>query len=291
MASASAKGDAHPSVGRRVDHRARPPRASTTRTRRRTKAGQPLDIVHRDVSPQNILLSFEGAVKIADFGIASARLFAEEQGVLKGKFGYMSPGAGARREGRPPQRPLRARRHPLGDPRRAPAPRRARGRSAARHRALGHRRAADDLYAADVPPELEAIALRALARSAGRTLPDRARARPRRSAARSSSKQELIDASTLEHDDRAARLARGRSRVRERAASLAGRGSRALRSDDARTQAAVPRARSSRRSQRRASLAAAAARPEARGSSARPTPSPGATAPDRARARSGTSRW
>src|SRR6202158_1124251 len=58
---------------------------------KRDEAGQPLEIVHRDVSPQNILLSFEGAVKIADFGIASARLFAEEQGVLKGKFGYMSP--------------------------------------------------------------------------------------------------------------------------------------------------------------------------------------------------------
>src|SRR5580700_8627623 len=58
---------------------------------KRDEAGQPLEIVHRDVSPQNILLSLEGAVKIADFGIASARLFAEEQGVLKGKFGYMSP--------------------------------------------------------------------------------------------------------------------------------------------------------------------------------------------------------
>jgi serine/threonine protein kinase/tetratricopeptide (TPR) repeat protein len=58
---------------------------------KRDEAGQPLEIVHRDVSPQNILLALEGAVKIADFGIASARLFAEEQGVLKGKFGYMSP--------------------------------------------------------------------------------------------------------------------------------------------------------------------------------------------------------
>src|SRR5207244_548135 len=38
-----------------------------------------------------VLLSFEGVVKIADFGIASARLVDEEQGVLKGKFGYMSP--------------------------------------------------------------------------------------------------------------------------------------------------------------------------------------------------------
>ncbi len=58
---------------------------------KRDDGGQPLDIVHRDVSPQNILLSYEGVVKIADFGIASARLVDEEAGVLKGKFGYMSP--------------------------------------------------------------------------------------------------------------------------------------------------------------------------------------------------------
>ena len=58
---------------------------------RKDEGGVPLAIVHRDVSPQNILLSYEGVVKIADFGIATANLFREEVGVLKGKFGYMSP--------------------------------------------------------------------------------------------------------------------------------------------------------------------------------------------------------
>lgn len=64
---------------------------------RKDERGMPLAIVHRDVSPQNILLSHEGIVKIADFGIASANLFRDEPGVLKGKLGYMSPEQ-ARRE-------------------------------------------------------------------------------------------------------------------------------------------------------------------------------------------------
>lgn len=58
---------------------------------RTDESGAPLEIVHRDVSPQNILLSADGVVKVADFGIASANLFREEVGVLKGKTGYMSP--------------------------------------------------------------------------------------------------------------------------------------------------------------------------------------------------------
>ncbi len=60
------------------------------------KAGtnlEPLHIVHRDVSPQNILVSFDGAVKVVDFGIAKATDQATNThpGVLKGKYSYMSP--------------------------------------------------------------------------------------------------------------------------------------------------------------------------------------------------------
>ncbi|MHB1845892.1 MAG: serine/threonine protein kinase [Deltaproteobacteria bacterium] len=61
--------------------------------RKKDPQGRDLHIVHRDVSPQNVLVSFEGEVKIIDFGIAKAqgRLQKTQAGILKGKFGYMSP--------------------------------------------------------------------------------------------------------------------------------------------------------------------------------------------------------
>ncbi|MGI5860682.1 MAG: protein kinase domain-containing protein [Myxococcales bacterium] len=61
--------------------------------KRTDASGAPLNIIHRDVSPQNLLVSFEGAVKVADFGIAKAADQATQtrSGVLKGKYSYMSP--------------------------------------------------------------------------------------------------------------------------------------------------------------------------------------------------------
>ncbi len=61
--------------------------------RRRDAEGQELNIVHRDVSPQNILISYEGDIKLCDFGIAKAASKASktQSGALKGKIQYMSP--------------------------------------------------------------------------------------------------------------------------------------------------------------------------------------------------------
>jgi eukaryotic-like serine/threonine-protein kinase len=62
--------------------------------RKTDPTGKPLHIVHRDVSPQNVIVGYGGEVKLIDFGIAKAASQApglQQQGVLRGKYGYMSP--------------------------------------------------------------------------------------------------------------------------------------------------------------------------------------------------------
>ena len=81
-------------------------RVCTTRTRPATRQGRPLGLVHRDVNPRNIFVTYYGVVKLLDFGVVKAdqRAQSTAPGVFKGKYGYCAPEqleGGRRRSPRP----------------------------------------------------------------------------------------------------------------------------------------------------------------------------------------------
>ncbi len=138
------------------------------------ESGQPLHLVHRDVSPSNVVVGVDGAVKLLDFGIAKALSEAGDattrNGVLKGKLGYIAPEVldGAPVDQRADQFAAGVVLHEALTARRL-----FRGASDFHTMSLvrGAKVAPPSLQNPEVPPALDAICLRALARDPAARFP------------------------------------------------------------------------------------------------------------------------
>ena len=218
--------------------------------------GEPLGVVHRDVSPQNVLISTKGQVRITDFGVAKARgqVHAPTQtGEVKGKIAYMAPEQVTTKdidrradvfalgcvlyEASTGQRPFQG-----GDA------------LATLYALLEQPLIPPSERMPGYPTELEALVLKALARDRGRSLPDGRRARP---SARSLARQRKAVGFGREHRERShgdARPPHQRSSERDRRRRLGHRSAHrraAVAHDETRSMAtAAPRRRSAARRRR-----------------------------------------
>jgi len=133
---------------------------------KRDHKGQPLGIVHRDISPQNVLLSRRGEVKLTDFGVAAARnkLTATSPGTVMGKSSFMSPeqAQGKRVDGRTDVWATGVILHEMLTGRRLFADENL---VATLTRVLNDPVPAPSSLNSDIPAELDSIVLRALSRS------------------------------------------------------------------------------------------------------------------------------
>jgi len=139
---------------------------------RKDRDGRPLGIVHRDVTPSNLLLAFDGGVKLIDFGIAKAtrRVTETRTGTLKGKIAYMSPEQcqGELLDGRSDVFALGVVLYEASTGTRLFA---NENEYAALRQIVDRDAPPPSTRRADYPPALEAIVLKALARERGRRYP------------------------------------------------------------------------------------------------------------------------
>ncbi|MBK06147.1 MAG: hypothetical protein CL920_07540 [Deltaproteobacteria bacterium] len=126
--------------------------------------GNPLNLVHRDISPQNIMITYNGTVKVVDFGIAKAatQVHHTQVGVLKGKYAYMSPeqAAGHTLDGRSDVFALGI---VLWEMTTGHRLFRAENEIATLHKIIGGDYDPPSSFRDDYPPELELIVMKALA--------------------------------------------------------------------------------------------------------------------------------